>query len=114
LLNVISIVETILDLLSPSRGGISTVPMAILLNFKVFNESVSCYLSDVNSGGYGLASCFQSDFFHVGLGEACYDRQNVAHRRSVSHKDNISFSVIFFTPFLWLALRNVTFTAFVL
>jgi len=29
LLSVISIVETILDLLSPSRGGISAVPMAI-------------------------------------------------------------------------------------
>lgn len=30
---VISIVETILDLFSPSRGGISAVPIAILLTF---------------------------------------------------------------------------------
>lgn len=34
LLRVISIVETILDLFSPSRGGISAVPIAILLTFK--------------------------------------------------------------------------------
>ena len=31
---VISIVETILDLFSPSRGGISAVPMAILLTLR--------------------------------------------------------------------------------
>ena len=33
---VISIVETIRDLFSPSRGGISAVPIAILLNFRSF------------------------------------------------------------------------------
>jgi hypothetical protein len=34
LAKVISIVETILDLSSPSLGGISSVPMAILLTFR--------------------------------------------------------------------------------
>ena len=36
--SVISIVETILDLFSPSLGGISAVPMAILLTFKSFKK----------------------------------------------------------------------------
>ncbi len=36
LVSVISIVETILDLFSPSRGGISVVPIAILLTFRSF------------------------------------------------------------------------------
>jgi hypothetical protein len=34
LLRVISIVETILDFVSPSRGGISAVPIAILLTLR--------------------------------------------------------------------------------
>ena len=37
-LRVISIVETILDLVSPSRGGISAVPMAILVTFRSFTN----------------------------------------------------------------------------
>ena len=32
----ISIVETILDFVSPSRGGISAVPMAMLVTFNSF------------------------------------------------------------------------------
>ena len=35
---LISIVETILDLFSPSRGGISAVPMTILLTFRSFKK----------------------------------------------------------------------------
>ena len=35
---VISIVETILDLVSPSRGGISAVPMAILVTVSSFRK----------------------------------------------------------------------------
>lgn len=34
LVRVISIVETILDLVSPSRGGISAVPIVILLTLR--------------------------------------------------------------------------------
>ena len=34
--SVISIVETILDLVSPSRGGISAVPMAMLFTLSSF------------------------------------------------------------------------------
>jgi hypothetical protein len=32
-------VETILDLFSPSRGGISAVPIAIFAHFEVFYEA---------------------------------------------------------------------------
>ena len=35
---IISIVETILDLFSPSLAGISSVPIAILFTFKFFRK----------------------------------------------------------------------------
>jgi hypothetical protein len=87
---VISIVETILDLFSPSLGGISAVPMAIL-----------------------LTSGFQCYVFVVALRESCDYRQHIAHGGFVSNEDDVLFTCHFYYSLLfWFVVVLVTSVSF--
>jgi hypothetical protein len=92
LLSVISIVETILDLLSPSRGGISAVPIAIALTLSSFTNRFLV----ISATSTAVVMAWPRAFRVI---SCSYDCQNIAHGRFVSDEDYV---ISFFSHFLLL------------
>ena len=100
LVKVISIVETILDLLSPSRGGISAVQKAILPTFGSLMKRFLVISATSTAVVMAWPLAFNVILL-ISCREACNDCQNITHWGFVSYENNICvFSHLFLLLFI--------------
>jgi hypothetical protein len=94
LLIVISIVETMRLFVSPSRGGISAVPMAIFVTLRSFTKRFRAISATSTAVVIAWPRAFKVISFVVPAGDYC---QHVAHWWFVSDEDYVCVFSHFFS-----------------